>query len=389
MEKKVLFVILVGILTFVIPLNVLAQSSVALNAAGATFPFPLIDKWRVEYNKLHPDVTLNYQSIGSGAGIKLFTTKSVDFAASDAPLQPTEAALVPGTVHIPETIGGVTLSYNLPGIGKGVKLTGPVIAGIFEGNITMWNDKMITDLNPDLSMPSQKIIVVHRSDSSGTTFVVTSYLSKVSSDWQTHIGSGKSVPFPGGVGGQGNAGVAGVVKSTSYSIGYVELAYVMQNNMTYAFVQNADGTNFVEPTLASIGSDASSAAQNLPAPDGDWSKVSIVNQPGQNSYPISSFTYLLVFKDLSKVSGMTQDKAKAVTDFINWAIHDGQQFSEPLAYVPLPDAVVKQDEQALSEVQFSGGAVPEFGSLAEIVLVISILSIMIFSSRSVLKSIKL
>ena len=178
-------------------LSVMAQSTIALNAAGATFPFPLIDKWRVEYAKLHPDVALNYQSIGSGAGIKLFTQKTIDFGASDAPLQTSEAANVPGTLHIPETIGAVTVSYNLPGIEKGLKLTGPIIADIFAGKIKNWSDKKITDLNPDLSLPNKDIVMAHRSDGSGTTFVFTSYLSAVSPDWKTSIGTGKSVQWTG------------------------------------------------------------------------------------------------------------------------------------------------------------------------------------------------
>jgi phosphate transport system substrate-binding protein len=362
-------------------LTVMAQTSTSLNAAGATFPFPLIDKWRVEYAKLHPDIALNYQSIGSGAGIKLFTQKTVDFAASDAPLQTSDSVKVPGTLHIPETIGAVTISYNLPGIAKGLKLTGPIIADIFAGKITNWSDKKIADLNPELSLPHQDIVVAHRSDGSGTTFVFTSYLSAVSPEWKSGIGVGKSIQWPGGVGGQGNAGVANIVKTTPYSIGYVELAYVIQNGMAYAFVQNADGTNFVEPTLATISADASSASTSLPNPDGDWSKVSIVNQHGKDSYPISSFTYLLVFKDLSQVNGMTQDKAKAVTDFLNWAIHDGQRFSSDLLYVPLPDDVVKKDEQAISSITFTGVAVPEFGSISSLILVVAISSIIVVSIK--------
>jgi phosphate ABC transporter phosphate-binding protein len=360
-------------------LSVVAQSTTALNAAGATFPFPLIDKWRVEYAKLHPDISLNYQSIGSGAGIKLFTQKTVDFAASDAPLQTSEAVKVPGTLHIPETIGAVTVSYNIPGVSKGLKLTGSVIADIFAGKITKWDYKKITDLNPGLTLPHQDIVVAHRSDGSGTTFVFTSYLSAVSQDWKTSIGAAKSVQWPRGVGGQGNVGVANIVKTTQYSIGYVELAYVMQNNMTYAFVQNADGTDFVEPTIATIAADAANAV--LPDPDGDWSQVSIVNQPGKDSYPISSFTYILAYKDLSQVNGMTQEKAKAVVDFLNWAIHDGQQFSSGLLYVPLPDSVVKKDEQAISSIAFTGGAVPEFGQMASIILVAAIASIIAISAK--------
>ena len=383
MTNKILlgFTLMLILIVPATSLPAMAQSSISLNAAGATFPFPLIDTWRVEYAKLHPDVALNYQSIGSGAGIKLYTQKTVDFGASDAPLQTSEAAQVPGTLHIPETIGAVTISYNLPGISKGLKLTGPVVADIFAGKIKNWSDKKITDLNPDLSIPNKDIVMAHRSDGSGTTFVFTSYLSAVSPDWKTSIGSGKSVQWVGGVGGQGNAGVANIVKTTQYAIGYVELAYVMQNNMTYAFIQNADGTDFVEPTLATIAADAASASDSLPASDGDWSKVSIVNQPGKDSYPISSFTYLLVYKDLSQVKGMTQEKAKAIVDFLNWAIHDGQQFSSDLLYVPLPDAMVKKDEQAISTIAFTGGAVPEFGSLASIILVVAIASIIVVSAK--------
>lgn len=377
LESAVMLVLIIP----AVSLDAMAQSSVALNAGGATFPFPLIDKWRVEYEKLHPDVTLNYQSIGSGAGIKLYMQKTVDFAASDAPLQPSEAAQVPGTLHIPETIGAVTVSYNIPGVAKGLKLTGQVIADIFSGKITNWSDKKITDLNSDLSLPNQSIVIAHRSDGSGTTFVFTSYLSAVSPNWKTGIGAGKSVPWPVGVGGQGNAGVAGIVKSTPYSVGYVELAYVMQNNMTYAFVQNADGTAFVEPTLDTIAADAAAASTLLPAPDGDWSKVSIVNEPGKDSYPISSLTYLLVYKDLSQVNGMTQGKAKSVVDFLNWAIHDGQQFSSDLLYVPLPDAVVKMDEQAISEITFNGSPVPEFGPITALTLAIAIISIITISAK--------
>ena len=362
----------------------MAQTTISLTGAGSTFAFPIVDKWRVEYAKLHPDVALNYQSIGSGAGIKLYTQKTVDFGATDAPLQTSEATLVPGTLHIPESIGSVTISYNLPGIDKGLKLTGPVIADIFAGKITNWSDKMITDINPDLSMPNKDIVVAHRSDGSGTTFVFTNYLSTVSPDWKTNLGTGKSIQWPGGVGGQGNAGVANIVKTTPYSIGYVELAYVMQNKMSYAFVQNADGTDFVEPTLETTSADAASAANTLPAADGDWSKVSIVNEPGKDSYPISSFTYLLVHKDLSQVNGMTQDKAKALVDFLNWAIHDGQKYSSDLLYVPLPDAVVKKNEEAISSIAFTGGAVPEFGPVASLILVVAITSMIALSAKGIL-----
>jgi phosphate ABC transporter phosphate-binding protein len=341
-----------------------------------------MDKWRVEYNKIDSNVQLNYQSIGSGAGIKLLTAKTVDFAASDAPLSAADAAKIPGTLTIPESIGAITVSYNIPGMQSGLKLTGPVIASIFMGNITKWNDKMITELNPDLSMPDQKISVVHRSDGSGTTFAFTDYLSTVSPDWKTGVGQGKSVPWPTGIGAQGNEGVAGVIEKTPYSIGYVELAYAFQNKMAYAFVQNADGSAFVAPSLTTTASAASAAATTLPQADGDWSKVSIVNQSGKDSYPISTFTYILVFKNLEQINGMTQDKATAEINFLKWIINDGQQFSTPLLYVPIPDAVKKIDEQGLAQIQFAGNAVPEFGPISGLVLVVAIISIIAISTKT-------
>jgi phosphate ABC transporter phosphate-binding protein len=366
--------------------------SYSLTGAGSTFIFPLMDNWRVQYNKLNSNVQLNYQSIGSGAGIKLLEQKTVDFAASDAPLQPSEQAAAPGTVTIPESIGGITISYNLPGIDKGLKLTGPVIAQIFMGNITSWNDPAIANLNPGVNLPNQNIVIAHRADGSGTTYAFTDYLSKVSPDWKTKVGQGKVVPWPIGTGAQGNAGVANIVKTTPYACGYVELAYVYQNNMTYAFVQNADGNAFVEPTLDTVAADAAAAGTNLPAPDGDWSKVSIVNQPGSNSYPISTLTYIFVYKDLSQVSGETQDKAQQVVNFLNWIIHDGQKFASPLLYVPLPDSITKTDEQGLAEINFNGTplssgsqTVPEFGSIAELVLIVAIISIIALSARTGLR----
>ena len=326
-----------------------------INGAGATFPFPLIDKWRVEYNKLYPGTTLNYQSIGSGGGIKQHTEFTVDFGASDAPMSKAEAALATGTLHIPESIGAVTVSYNIPEVPKsGLKLTGQMIADIYMGKINKWNDKKIQDINKDLKLPNKDILVVRRSDGSGTTFVFTDYLSHVSKSWSTNIGKGKSVSWPVGVGSPGNEGVAGVVKKTSYSVGYVELAYAVQSSMTYAFVQNADGNNFVEPSIESTKAAAATAAGVLPKADGDWSQVTIVNEPGKNSYPISSFTYLLVYQDLGKIKSMDLPKAKALVHLIDWMITDGQEFAPSLLYVPLPDEVREVGKQGLARVKFEG-----------------------------------
>jgi len=326
-----------------------------ITGAGATFPFPIIDKWRVEYNSLYPGITLNYQSIGSGGGVKQHTEKTVDFGASDAPLSKAETEKAAGTLHIPETIGAITISYNLPEVPqKGLKLTGPIIADIYLGKITKWNDKKIQDLNKDLKLPNKDILVVRRSDGSGTTYGFTDYLSTVSKNWNDNIGKGKSVPWPVGVGSPGNEGVAGVVQKTPYSIGYIELAYALQSGMSYAFVQNADSTTFVAPSLESIKSAASEASKNLPAADGDWSKVSIVNQRGKNSYPISSFSYILVYKNLDNIVSMDKEKAKAIVHLIYWMITDGQQYAPSLQYVPLPDEVKEIGKKGLSQIKFKG-----------------------------------
>ena len=386
MTKKILSVALMLTLFAPLAINANAQQATQLNGAGSTFVFPLMDKWRVEYNKLHPDIQLNYQSIGSGAGINLAKQHTVDFAASDAPLSPANAAALPGTLTIPDSIGGITVSYNIPGVDSGLKLTGPVIADIFMGTIAKWNDPTITQLNPGVNLPDQSIVIAHRSDGSGTTFAFSDYLSKVSPDWKSKIGVGTTVPWPVGTGGNGNAGVASIVKTTQYSIGYVELAYALQNKFTYVAVQNADGTNFVMPTLETVSADAAGAVSNLPRADGDWSQVSIANQPGHDSYPISTLTYIMINKDLSTVNGMTLDKAKTLVDMIKWMITDGQQYSEPLLYPKLPDAIKALDQQGLAQITFNGAAVPEFGPIVEIALVMAVMSVIVLSSKSKLAS---
>jgi phosphate transport system permease protein/phosphate transport system substrate-binding protein len=345
--------------------------AITLNGAGATFPFPLIDTWRVEYQSVNPSISLNYQSIGSGGGVRQFTERTVDFGASDAPLTEEEMqALSSSTpVHIPETIGSVVAAYNLPGIDKGLKLTGPVLADIFAGKITRWDDPRISELNPDLSLPTAAdIVVVHRSDGSGTTFIWTSYLSQVSPEWNQTVGAGKSVQWTVGLGAQGNEGVSNTVLSTPNSIGYVELTYALTTDMDYASLMNRAG-NFVEPTLdstqaaaqAAIMNNASSSSNNittsaavgLPTGDQSWTQVTLLDAPGPDSYPIASFSYLLLYKELSTYID-SMEKAQALAQFVNWAITDGQQFASPLHYVPLPDSVVQHNQQTLRSLTFNG-----------------------------------
>jgi phosphate transport system substrate-binding protein len=342
--------------------------AITLNGAGATFPFPLIDTWRVEYQSVNPSISVNYQSIGSGGGVRQFTERTVDFGASDAPLTEEEMqALASTPVHIPETIGSVVAAYNLPGIDKGLKLTGPILADIFAGKITRWDDQRIRELNPEISLPAADIITVHRSDGSGTTFIWTSYLSQVSPEWNQTVGAGKSVQWTVGLGAQGNEGVSNTILSTPNSIGYVELTYALTTDMDYASLMNREG-NFVEPTIdstqaaaqAAIIMNSSSAANNtsgstisLPGGDQSWTHVSLLDAPGADSYPIASFSYLLLYKELStNIDSM--EKAQALAQFVNWAITDGQQFASPLHYVPLPDSVIQHNQQTLRSLTFNG-----------------------------------
>ncbi len=334
-----------------------------INGAGATFPFPLIDLWRVEYNNDFDNVNLNYQSIGSGGGVKQHIEKTVNFAGSDAPLTVKERGLAPDTLHIPETVGGVTVTYNIPEIPKsGLKLTGKLVSDIFTGNITKWNDPLIKNINPGLNLPNQDIVVAHRSDGSGTTFVFTDYLTTVDPDgWGKKVGKGKSVPWPVGLAAAGNEGVAGIVRSTTYSVGYVELAYAFQTGMTFAHVQNGDKSKFIEPSIKSITAATAGLANKLPAGDADWSTISAVNAPGSDSYPISSFSYLLVYKDLKETS-KNKEEAKAMLHMIYWMITDGQTFAPTLLYSPLPDNVVELAKKSLSQVTYDGEVLWKYDS---------------------------
>jgi phosphate transport system substrate-binding protein len=347
-------IFLAAIMPITTSMDVSAQGQITLNGAGATFPFPLIDTWRVDYKNVKPNVNINYQSIGSGGGVKQFTEKTVDFGATDAPLTASEIQSAPGAVHIPETIGSVVAAYNIPSLpNKGLKLTGPVVAEIFLGKITKWNDPKIQSLNPDVSLPAEDIIVVHRSDGSGTTYVWTDYLSNISTAWNDQIGKGKSVQWPVGIGGPGNEGVANAIRGSPNTIGYVELAYALTTQMPYAYIQNQAG-NFVEPTLDSTKAAVAAASQSLPKGDASWEHVSVVNAPGTNSYPIASFSYLLLFKELSTNPNIDQAKAKALVDFISWAITDGQQVADDLSYVPLPQEVLQLNQETLRSLTFKG-----------------------------------
>jgi len=321
-----------------------AADKLLLNGAGATFPFPLYSKWFSEYNKLHPEYQFNYQSIGSGGGIQQVTNKTVDFGASDAPMKDAQLAAAPGTVHIPTVLGAVVVTYNAGP--DGLRLSPAVLAAIYMGKITMWNDAALAKLNPGVKLPDVTINVVHRSDGSGTTNIFTDYLSKVSTEWKAQVGAATSVKWPVGLGGKGNEGVTGLVKQTPGAIGYVELAYAKQNKLPMAQLQNKDGT-WVKPTMEGT----SVAAAGVVMPD-DF-RVSITDAAGKDAYPMASFTYLLVPQDQQDPA-----RAKALVEFIWWAVHDGQRFAAPLDYAPLPQAVVKKVEARLKTLTVKGQPIP-------------------------------
>ncbi len=317
-----------------------AEGSLLVTGAGATFPFPLYSKWFSDYNKLKPDRRFNYQSIGSGGGIKQITERTVDFGASDAPMSDEEMSKAQGIQHIPTVLGAVVVTYNAPI--ADLRLTPDTVAGLFLGEITKWNDPRIAKDNPGAKLPDASVTVVHRSDGSGTTFVFTDYLAKVSPQWKTKVGNGKSVKWPAGLGAKGNEGVTGLVKQTPGAIGYVELAYANQNKLSMASLKNHDG-HFVRPTLEATSTAA--AGVEMPA---DY-RVSITDAKGKDAYPIASFTYLLVYRD-------QQDRAKgeALVHFLWWAIHDGQGTAAGLDYAPLPKPVVAKLEKTLSSLTIQG-----------------------------------
>ena len=320
----------------------LAAQTVKITGAGATFPYPIYSKWFAEYNKLHPNIEINYQSIGSGGGIRQITNKTVFFGASDGPMTQEQLDGAPGKIlHFPTVLGADVPVYNIPGVSDQLKFSGPVLADIFLGKITKWNDPAIAKLNQGVNLPSSDITVVHRSDGSGTTYIWVDYLSKVSPEWKQKVGVNTSVNWPTGVGGKGNEGVAGLVKQTPGSIGYVELIYALQTKITYGAVQNMAG-KFVAATTESVTAAAAEAAKNMP-PD---FRVSITNAPGDAAYPISSFTWLLLYE-------APQDKAQAkiMVDFLKWALADGQKFAPELGYAPLPPAVIDMEKKALLKIK--------------------------------------
>jgi phosphate transport system substrate-binding protein len=321
-----------------------ASAQMLMNGAGATFPYPIYSKWFEEYTRVDPEVRFNYQSIGSGGGIRQITERTVDFGASDGPMTDEQLKKAPGELfHIPTVLGAVVATYNLPGSPK-LQFTGEALAEIFAGRITKWNDDKIKALNPSVNLPDQPIVVVHRSDGSGTTYIWVDYLSKVSKEWEQKVGRGTSVSWPVGLGGKGNEGVAGQVKNAPGALGYVELAYAITNKLPAAAVKNQAG-KFVAPTIGSTTAAAAAAATNMP---GDF-RVSLTNAPGDEAYPIASFTWLLVYKDQPN-----EAKGKALVRFLWWAVHDGQKYPSALLYAPLPAPVVKQIETKIRQISYSG-----------------------------------
>ena len=332
------------------------KESVTLTGAGATFPMPLILKWADEYyNSTNHKVKINYGGGGSGAGITQIKDKHVEFAGSDAPLSATDSSTY-GLLHIPETLGPIVVAYNEPSV-VNLKLDGPTLAKIFMKNITAWNDAAISALNPGVTLPTDQITVVVRSDSSGTTFAFSGYLAAISTEFQTLYGQGKSVSWKEAIGASGNPGVAQTVLTTSHSIGYIELSYAKKNNIQFALLKNHDG-NFITASSETASAAAAGGSASLPAGNGDWSHVSILDAPGATSYPITTFTYILVYKELyNDQSKMNKTAAKALVDFVWWAVHDqGQSFSSGLYYAPLPASVVSLNEATLNSITYNGVA---------------------------------
>jgi phosphate transport system substrate-binding protein len=318
----------------------LVFAATQLTGAGATFPYPFYSKAFYEYSQQHPDVTVNYQSIGSGGGIQQFIARTVDFAASDVPMNEEELKRAGGPVlQLPGTLGGEAMGYNLPGIGKGLRMTRQLIADIYLGKVTKWNDPEITELNPKLKLPDMAITVVHRSDGSGTTYIFSDFLSHVSPEWKEKVGVGKSLQWPAGLGGKGNEGVAGQVRQTPGAIGYIELAYVLENNIPYALVNNRSG-KYLYPSMNTV------AAAAATKPDVSSTNFSIVDALGDNAYPISGYSWLLLRQDPTDPA-----RAKMVRGVMEWLVTKGQVLAKSIDYVPLPDNVQQQALKIISQMK--------------------------------------
>jgi phosphate transport system substrate-binding protein len=329
----------IALLCLAVAVPAFAQTT--LNGAGATFPYPMYSKWFSEYHKAHPDIQINYQSIGSGGGIRQVLAGTVDFGASDGPMSDEQLAQAKTKIlHVPTVLGAVVPAYNVPGVSGEIKFTPQALAGIFLGKITKWNDDAITAMNPGVKFPDKPIIIVHRSDGSGTTYIFTDYLSKVSPEWQAQVGKNTSVKWPVGVGGKGNEGVAGMIRQMSGAIGYIELIYAVQNNIAYGSLKNGAG-NFVKASLDSVTA-AAAAVKSMPA---DF-RVSITNAPGKDSYPISSFTWLLIPEQSKDAS-----KGKILADFLSWMVEGGQKMAAELSYAPLPESVAAKVKVEIKQVR--------------------------------------
>ena len=332
-----------------------ATSGADLTGAGSTFAYPLYSKWAADY-AAKTGIKINYQSIGSGGGIRQFNERTVDFGATDGPMSDQELASAKGgpVLHVPTALGADVLTYNLAQGTVPLKFTPDIIADIFLGKLTKWNDPRIKALNPDAKLPGQDILVVHRSDGSGTTYVWTDYLTTISPEWAKGPGRGKEVAWPVGLGGKGNEGVAGQVKQTPGTIGYVELAYAKQNDLPMAVVKNASG-NFIAPSIASITAAAAGVSEKLP-PNTDY-RISIINAPGADAYPISSFTWILVYQNQ-----LDATKGKKLVDFLRWGLSDGQGLEPPLDYAPLPATMVTQLRARLDSIHIGAGSTPAAGA---------------------------
>ncbi len=323
-----------------------AQSALLINGAGATFPNPIYTKWFDEYHKAHGNIEINYASVGSGAGIKQVTDGTVDFGASDGPMNDEQMKAYQdkygfGIQHFPTVLGAVVPTYNLPGVNTSLNFTPEALAGIFLGKITKWNDPAIAGANTGVNLPAADIVVVHRAEGSGTTYVWTDYLSKISDEWKTRVGKGASVNWPAGIGAKGNEGVTGVVKQQPNSIGYVELIYAVQNKISYGAVKNSAGV-FVKADLAGVSAAAAGAAKNMPQ---DY-RVSITDAPGKSAYPIASFTWLLIPKKIQDAG-----KRDALKGFLKWMLTDGQNYAEALSYAKLPKEVVAKEMNTIETIQ--------------------------------------